>query len=168
MDLQSTIKMAINNGATVATSGFSGTIPPKEVVVLEKGDVFNIPENSPVYNVPIRGRKDADGNPITFEAVFANLKKKNGTETSIAISPSVFSRSAMSVNKDTKQEIERVSASGTACDEFYKHEVDGLNAAMKAIEGKDIEVADVKSVFTYNEAFMTRPQRRSFHTLNFK
>lgn len=168
MTLENTIKMAVNNGATVAANGFSGTIIPREMVILEKGDVFNIPTDSKVYNVPIRGRKDAEGKQLTYEAVYANVTKANGTKTSVAVPPSLFARSAMSVNPDTKQEIERVSSSGTAVDEFYSHEVDGLNVAMQSVMGRDIEVADVKSVWTWNETFMAKPQKRSFHTLNFK
>lgn len=156
-------------GSPIQGGKFTGTAPVKDLVILQTGDVICIPANATPVNVPIRGRKNEDGSQLTFEAVYAQLER-NGVQMAIAITPSVFSRSAAIVDKDTLQDTGvRAESTGTAVDAFWKKVDDGeeLDAAMKALYGKDIKVSAVNKVWTFNENFMRKPQQRSFFQLDF-
>lgn len=156
-------------GSPISGGKFTGTAPIKDLVILQTGDIIQIPVNATPVNVPIRGRKNEDGSQMTFEAVYAQLER-NGVQMAIAITPSVFSRSAAIVDKDTLQDTGvRAESKGTAVDTFWQKVDDGedLDTAMKALYGKDIKVSAVNKEWTFNESFMRKPQQRSFFTLDF-
>ena len=93
---------AVVAGAGTTNEGkFSGGGRIKELIVLQKGDKITIPSDAKCQLIPIRGRKDANGNPLTFEGVYAQLER-GGQTMAIAISPGTFSRNFEKVDKETR------------------------------------------------------------------
>lgn len=156
----------VSNAGTENEGKFSGGGRVKELVILQKGDVITIPADAKCQNIPIRGRKDANGNPLTFEGVYAQLER-GGQTMAIAITPGTFSRSFEVVDPETRMGTgTRVSCSGTAVDKFF--EGLDLDDQMHKVYGLPIEVADKKQEWSYNPDFMSKPQKTAVYVLNLK
>lgn len=158
---------AVVAGLGTANEGkFSGGGRIKELIVLQKGDVVTIPSDAKCQLIPIRGRKDANGNPLTFEGVYAQLER-GGQTMAIAITPGTFSRNFEIVDPETRQGTgARAACSGTAVDEFFSG-LD-LDDQMHKLYGKPFEVADKKQEWSYNPDFMSKPQKTAVYVLNLK
>lgn len=155
------------SGAGTAEEGkFSGAGRIKELIILQKGDIITIPADAKACDIPIRGRKDEDGNPLTFQGVYAQLER-GGQTMAIAITPGTFSRNFEVVDPETRLGTGvRAACDGTAVDAFFSG-LD-LDDQMHKVYGRAIEVVDKKQEWSYNAQFMSKPTKTAVYTLNFK
>ena len=167
-NIEKAVRIAQSNGAKPVASGkFSGQYAVRDLVILQEGDVLFIPKDSPVMSIPMRGRKDDEGNQVFFEGVYAILKR-NGAELTVPVTPSIFSRSAEPTDAEGAPlaGVERYRCKGTAVDKFYESG-ESLDEQFRAVCDQDIAVGPVTKGYSYNPKFMTEPQKRSYYELNF-
>lgn len=135
MSLTLEIERAKAQGAE-ELAGFTGAVRSLDLSTLEKGDVFTLPETYEVYREKIG---DNHAEFIFVETQSGEVKK---------LYPSMFTKSRSLVNEDgsiisVNGRAQRMSSSGSACDEFRKHAT--VQDAMNALATKTIEVSDVKT-----------------------
>ena len=149
---------------------FTGAGRSEAVTVFADGDHLFIEEDAEVVNVPIRGRKDEDGNPVTFEAVFGTITRKvagKKKELAIAVSPGIFYRNFAIVDKDSGEPTgERAASDGKAVAEFYKGS--DLDDQMRKVMGQELVITKVHHAYSYNPDFgMKKPRSQSYYTIDF-
>ena len=167
-NIEKAVRIAQSNGAKpVDGNKFSGQYAVRDLVILQEGDILFIPKDSPVMNIPMRGRTNADGTPATFEGVYAILKR-NGAELTVPVTPSIFSRNAEATDEQgvPLAGVGRYKCTGTAVDKFYESG-ESLDEQFRAVCDQDIKVGPVTKGYSFNKKFMTEPQKRSYYELNF-
>lgn len=181
---------AQKKAAATPTEGgkFNGAGKQKELITLQVNDEFFIPEDAPVCDVPIRGRKNDDGSQATFQAVFAKLyrpvvkkddkkdekkgKKKASAdatdyvEMAIAISPGVFSRSFEIVDSVTGKNVgKRAVCDGEGAEAFYSG-LD-LDDQMNKTRGIRWKVDAINEEYSFNPQFGDKkPRTQRIYTTN--
>jgi hypothetical protein len=167
-NIEKALKIAQSNGAKPVAGGkFTGNYAVKDLVVLQEGDVLFIPKDSPVMNIPIRGRKNDDGTPVTFEGVYGILTRGSQTLT-VPVTPSIFSRRAVETDAEGNAiaGAAPLCSTGSAVDKFYDSGT-SLDEQFRAICDQKIAVGPIKKGYSFNKNFMSEPQSRSYYTLNF-
>lgn len=166
--VEKAIRIAQSNGAKpVSGNKFTGQYAVRDLVILQEGDILYIPKDSPVMAIPMRGRTNSDGTPVTFEGVYAILKR-NGNELTVPVTPSVFSRSAEATDENGQPlaGVSRLCCKGTAVDKFF-NSGESLDEQFRAVCDQDIKVGPVTKGWSFNNRFMTEPQKRSYYQLDF-
>lgn len=149
---------------------FTGAGRSESVTVFAEGDHLFIEEDAEVKNVPIRGRKDENGNQVTFEAVYGTItrgKGKNKKELAIAVSPGVFYRNFAVVDETTGEPTgDRAASDGSAVKAFYNGS--DLDDQMRQVMGKELVITKVHHAWSYNPDFgMKKPRKQSYYTIDF-
>ena len=161
-------RIAQNNGA-VAVQGnrFSGNLAVRDLVVLEQGDHVLIDSDAPILSIPMRGRTNEDGSPVTYEGVYARITR-NGQELWIAVTPSLFSRSAAPSDSEGNPlaDTPRHRCDGTAVEAFFASG-ESLTDQFHNVCDREIVVDQVRHGYSYNPRYMDEPQQRAYYTLNF-
>lgn len=181
---------AAKRAAAVKVPGgkFTGAGKSKELITLQLDDEFEVPVDSEVVNIPIRGRKNDDGTPATYEAVYGILYRpiaaapapaQGGrgrgraaaatpqyTEMAVAISPGVFSRSFEVVDETTGNAVgRRAQCTGEASDTFY--EGLDLDDQMNKIRGTRWKVDLITEEWSYNPQFGDKkPRKQRVYEIN--
>lgn len=150
--------------ATVTNEGqdnegeFEGQGRSRDLVQLEEDDVIYVPKDAKARAIPIRGGKPYQG--------YVCQLVRGDEKLAVAITPGMFSRSFLVVDKDTGEPItpnKRVSCSGTASDLFFSGT--SLDDQMKKTRGHRLTVTKVDRFYSYNSDFMTKPKETPIYEI---
>ena len=172
MDIEKSKESAIKRSEATQVAHYEASMPTKDLIVLQKDDVFSILPG--IYNIPI-GRKRAGvaDTRARYQANYATLTRGGQEIGVIPVSPSVFSRSAQPCEVDAEgkytgvKNAPRISSTGAPCDDFFAK--DTLDEAMGALVGKKIKVKEVHHEYSYDERFMLngKAQKRAYYELEY-
>ena len=138
---------------------FEGQGRSRDLVQLEEDDIIYVPKDAKARDIPIRGGKPYQG--------YICQLVRDGENLAVAITPGMFSRSFLVVDKDTGEPIEpnkRVSCSGSASDLFYSGT--SLDDQMKKVRGHKLVVKSVERHYSYNSDFMKKPKETPIYEIN--
>lgn len=135
-NLTEEIKRAIAQGDK-KVKGFKGAIRSLEVLTIEEGDIFTIPQNYEVYEQKFAGGGIAQYTWVTLEN--GNAKK---------FYPGTFTKRRRIYDEDDQPTAEFAVTEGTAAELFrqYTQVEDGMNALV----GKKCKVTEIDNVRTLN------------------
>lgn len=116
-------------GVEEGTEFSSKAIVP-DLVTFEPGDVFTVPSDAIVYTVPIGKNKG--------QFILVDVKNKNTNEESCKrFYPTSLNKWGMIVNEDGTKTGKRMSASGSARDEYMKAQT--VDSGYRNLVGKTLE-----------------------------
>lgn len=121
-------------------SGFTGAVRSLEMLTIEEGDTFTMPEKYEVYQQKVG--VDANGKDRFVDYIWVSVGKDNVKK----FFPSTFTKSRTIYNEDGTPTNERMHTTGSAAEVFQKAST--VESGMNALKGKTLKVSKVNTIRT--------------------